>query len=585
MTERAFSTFRRWPIGSTWRSAALSATMLAALVAPAVAAAEGAPASAAGAYLAANFAQDRNDAEAASRYLAIALDDDPGNVDLLYRAFTSAVIGGDMAAAVDLAGRLEENFPADPLSTVMLALDDVEAGRYDEAADRLESIERDGIASFLLPMLLGWVNAALDDEAAAMAELDLLAGENGFGALASLHRGLILDMNGDLEGARLAFEASFGLGHTLRLVEAAGSLYERLGETDRARSLYQQYAEENVDSTMVEPLLARIESGVTPSALITDPKSGIAEVLFHIATALNQEGAADIALLQTQFALYLQPDFPLAQVLLADILIGRGRNDEALAIYQAVDRRSAVSWTARLSVVTALDRLERRDEAIELLSTMAEERLDRSGPLVRLGDLLRGEERYDEAIVAYDAALERSPQLDDADWSFLYRHGIALERGKQWQRAEQALIRAIDLNPDHAHLLNYLGYSWIDRGENLDEGEELIRRAIDLSPQDGYIVDSLGWAYFRTGRIEEAVEELERAVELRSEDTVINDHLGDAYWLAGRRTEARYQWRRALRTVDDDEMALAIEDKLANGFSDAGPVDGPQTAEDASGAQ
>ncbi len=56
MTERAFSTVRRWPNGSTWRSAALSATMLAALVAPAVAAAEGAPASAAGAYLAANFA-------------------------------------------------------------------------------------------------------------------------------------------------------------------------------------------------------------------------------------------------------------------------------------------------------------------------------------------------------------------------------------------------------------------------------------------------------------------------------------------------------------------------------------------------
>ena len=153
-----------------------------------------------------------------------------------------------------------------------------------------------------------------------------------------------------------------------------------------------------------------------------------------------------------------------------------------------------------------------------------------------------------------------------------------LERAKDWDRAERDLVFAIDLNPDYAHLLNYLGYSWIDRGENLAEGEELINRAVSLEPNDGYIVDSLGWAYYRTGRMEEAVDALERAVVLRPEDTVINDHLGDAYWMVGRRTEARYQWIRAQRTAEEEDLLLAIEEKLANGLSSPDLIEGPQTA-------
>ena len=99
-----------------------------------------------------------------------------------------------------------------------------------------------------------------------------------------------------------------------------------------------------------------------------------------------------------------------------------------------------------------------------------------------------------------------------------------------------------------------------------------------LLPNDGFIVDSLGWAYYRTGRMEEAVEALERAVTLRPEDPVINDHLGDAYWVVGRRTEARYQWIRAQRTAEDEDLLLAIEDKLANGLSSRNLIQGPQTA-------
>src|SRR5215472_15093263 len=86
--------------------------------------------------------------------------------------------------------------------------------------------------------------------------------------------------------------------------------------------------------------------------------------------------------------------------------------------------------------------------------------------------------------------------------------------------------KALELQPEQPHVLNYLGYSWIDQGINLDEGMKMIKRAVEQRPDDGYIVDSLGWAYFRIGNYEEAVKELDHAVELKPEDPTINDHLG-----------------------------------------------------------
>jgi len=531
-----------------------------------------------GAYLAARFAQNGNDVSAASRYMAVALDRDPGNVELLSRAFTLSISGGDFESALDLAPRLQNAAPDHQMSALLLALEEARRGDFEASLASLQAIEPYGVAQFILPLVESWLQHARGDQPGAMAALEPMLAMNGFGSLANLHKGLILDAAGDLDGALAALTEARELGSALRLVQTLGSVYERLGEVEQARSLYQSYAEENRDSLMIEPALSRIETGGVADRLIEDPADGIAEALFHIATALNQEGGSELALLIARMTLHMKPDFPLAELLLAETMVRGERYQEALDIYDAIRPDAPAHWSGLLSAANALDQLDRQEEAIERLGELSRQRADRSGPLVRMGDLLRGEDRFDEAIEAYDEALSRSPELAESDWTFLYKRGIALERAKEWDRAERDLIQAIDLNPDYAHLLNYLGYSWIDRGENLAEGEELILRAVNLVPNDGYIVDSLGWAYYRTGRMQEAVEALERAAVLRSEDSVINDHLGDAYWMVGRRTEARYQWIRAQRTADDDELLLTIESKLANGLSAPDLIDGPQTA-------
>ena len=96
----------------------------------------------------------------------------------------------------------------------------------------------------------------------------------------------------------------------------------------------------------------------------------------------------------------------------------------------------------------------------------------------------------------------------------------------------------------------------------------MIRNAVNLRPNDGYMVDSLGWAYFKLGRMEEAVLELERAVDLRPGDPTINDHLGDAYWKAKRYLEATFQWKHALSLEPIETDIPRIQKKLQVGLDE-----------------
>jgi len=133
------------------------------------------------------------------------------------------------------------------------------------------------------------------------------------------------------------------------------------------------------------------------------------------------------------------------------------------------------------------------------------------------------------------------------------------------------LKQALKLYPDQPHVLNYLGYSWIDQHVNLDEGMQMIRRAVEQRPDDGYIVDSLGWAHYRLGNYDEAVKNLERAVELKPDDPTINDHLGDAYAKTGRTLEAQFQWSHARDLKPEPEDLAKIKQKLATGIVEEEP--------------
>jgi Flp pilus assembly protein TadD len=127
---------------------------------------------------------------------------------------------------------------------------------------------------------------------------------------------------------------------------------------------------------------------------------------------------------------------------------------------------------------------------------------------------------------------------------------------------ERNLRKVMEIQPEHAHAYNALGYTFADRNQRLPEARKLIEKALELAPQDGYIIDSLGWVLFRMGHTREAVVQLRRAFELRPEAEV-GAHLGEVLWVDGQRDEARKIWTDLLKESPVNETLHGTVKRLA----------------------
>ena len=526
--------------------------------------------SAAGAYLAGRAAANAHDFGAAVRYLSQALQDDPDNLELLRRTFVATTGEGQRAEALELAQRVVQREPLDVLANLVIALDDVRGGRLEAADARLAELPRSGVTNLVLPLVRGWIAAGRKDADSAAAALKPLSDASAFATLHALHAAMAADFAGDQASAADSYREALDSSPkpSFRVVEIAGNFFERAGEPERAHALYDNFLKDNPDTLLLQSALARLKTGGKPQPIVRSVEDGLAQALFDIANMLEIERpTSEFGLIYDRLALQLEPDFPMAQMLLGDILESLKRDADAIAVYQTIAPDSPFRWSARLRVAAVHDSTGDTDGAIGELTQMASERPEREDALVRLGDLYRGHERWQESVKAYDAAVGRLPKIERRHWAMIFSRAIALERSHDWKRAETDLELALKLEPDQPYVLNYLGYTWIEHGVNLERAKTMVERAVDLRPQDGSIVDSLGWLYYRTGEYDKAARQLERAVELRPQDATINDHLGDAYWQVGRRDEARFQWNRALTLEPDPELKTAVETKLKDGLA------------------
>ncbi|HEY8872166.1 MAG TPA: tetratricopeptide repeat protein, partial [Stellaceae bacterium] len=522
-----------------------------------------------GEYLAGRHAQQTRDFTAAAGAYEKAITADPDAPELISRTFLMEVCVGHFDRARALAAKELKLDPGDAVAELVLIVDRLKAGDTPSALKHATALSPEGVHRFIGPFALAWTRIAAGDLAGADAALQGLDKFNGFQPLKVFQLGLLYDYAGKTDKAQQHFEKALGASEQLnwRLTDAIGNFYERHGRGAEAKALYKRFMQQNNSIDLALSVTAARPPG-PPQPIIRSPADGLAEALFDLASVLNQVETIDLALLYDRFALALRPQFPLAQLLLADILSAQNKPEQSLAVLADLQPGSTYYWSARLRSAVNLDTLERSDEAIAQLQAMAAENPQLIGAEVELGDLLRGKKRFGEAASAYDEAIRRAGALGLPErWALFYDRGVALERSGQWQRAEEDLTRALEMKPDQPLVLNYLGYSWIDRGENLERGLKMIEKAVELRPEDGYIVDSLGWAHYRMADYAGAVTSLEKAIELVPQDPTINDHLGDAYWQTGRLVEARYQWRRALQFGPQEKEAKTIEAKLANGLN------------------
>jgi tetratricopeptide (TPR) repeat protein len=527
-----------------------------------------------GSYLAARHASVERDAASAAAFYRSALRTDPKDNELLDRAFISSLADGDIDEGVKLAERILTIDKSNRVARLVVGVRDLKAKKYASAQLNINQSIRGPITDLVATLLSGWASYGAGDTKAAVANIDKLTGPEWYPLFKDLHSGMILELAGKEKDAGVRLERAYKLDDSmLRVADDYARWLSRNKDEASATAIYEAFDKKLPRHPLVLEDLREAKAGKKMPPLVDSPQTGAAEALYGIGASLTRRGGEDLALVYLQLSLYLAPNHPLALLSLADLYESVKKPAMAIKVYERMPASSPLKRNAQIQLATNLDAADRSDEAIKILKGVTAEDPKDIEAIMALGNIERGRKKFADCTETYSQGLAAIPEPNEkTNWVYYYYRGICEERSKQWSKAEGDMRKALELQPEQPHVLNYLGYSWIDQGINLDEGMKMIKRAVEQRPDDGYIVDSLGWAYYRIGNYDDAVKNLERAVDLRPEDPTINDHLGDGYWRVGRTLEAKFQWAHARDLKPEPEDLPKIEAKIENGLPDDVPA-------------
>jgi tetratricopeptide (TPR) repeat protein len=504
----------------------------------------------AGSYLAGRSAAIGNEFDIAARFFTTALARDPENIELMDSAALAYLAMGDIAQALPLGKAIVAQGQTSQAARMLITAGLVEDGNYAELA--AQEIQTDGISPWVDGLVKAWALIGADDVDAALAQFDAISDDAGMKGIVAYHKALAYATVGNYAAAEAIFEqdAPGAAARTRRGLIARVEILSQLGRNTDAIQVIAKVFNGSADPEL-DMIIAKLDAGdKLPFTQTPTARAGLAEVFYTFAALLRAEQAGDYyTLLYARIARYLRPDHTDALLLTADLLEALGQYPLAIAEYRGVPATDPAFHVAELGRAAALRRLDKPDQAIEVLEQLTRTNGNLAVVHSTLGDILRAQDEDQAAIAAYTKALDLMEAADTRAWFLYFARGIAHSQDGSSIAAEEDFRAALAIDPEQPQVLNYLGYALVEENRKLDEALDMIERAVAASPNNGFIVDSLGWVYYRLGRYDEAVVQMERAVELEAVDPVMNDHLGDVYWAVGRKREAQFQWSRALSFI------------------------------------
>ncbi len=530
--------------------------------------------SAYGAFLAGQGALNDGKGAEAAAYFQRAQIEGGANAMIQDRAFTAAVLAGDITKAAALAPTSEEASDSTKRMGRLVKAVELMAENDGKGAQAVLSGDPVGFPHRAAAALLSpWAAAMAGDVEGSLVRPEV-RGDRVVEYFGQLGQAALFERAKRYDEAETDYKAlTAGQDPADMMALAYGGFLERRDRRDEAVALYDKVLAGSMVNAQVQAARARAAAGKAPPPL-PSLRSGAAQVLIAPAAGMLAAKQDQLGLAYLRLALRLDPGRNEAWLMVGDLMESAGDPDAARAAYNKPKPGSPEYATARAKLAWSYQKGEESEVALKMAQEAA-----LSGEVearITYADLLRVNERFAEAAEVLSGVIAENEQ---PDWRLLYARGVSYERAGRWSDAERDLQAALKMQPEDAELLNYLGYSWIDRGERLAEALGMVQKAVAANPQSGAMIDSLGWAYYRLGDYKRAVEKLEQAVELEAGDPEINNHLGDAYWRVGRRIEAEFQWKRVLTLDPPAHIKADVEAKLASGLGPKGPASAPRVAE------
>jgi superkiller protein 3 len=208
---------------------------------------------------------------------------------------------------------------------------------------------------------------------------------------------------------------------------------------------------------------------------------------------------------------------------LGNLLLKKGRVDEAITHYQKALQINPAYATAHNNLGNLLIQLGRLDEAIAQLQKALQIKPNYAEAHNNLGNALLQNGQVDEAIVHYQKALQIKPDFAEAH----YNLGMVLLQKGKVDEAMVHLQKALQIKPDDAKAHYSFGNALLKMGE-VDEAMVHLQKALQIKPDNARAHYDLGNALSQKGRVDEAITHYQKALQIKPDSPGVMNNLA---WL------------------------------------------------------
>jgi len=273
-------------------------------------------------------------------------------------------------------------------------------------------------------------------------------------------------------------------------------------------------------------------------ALYLTPRNS--EVHYYLARIFAELRADSLALKHVRKAIKLKPR-PEYRLFEAYLLISGERFREAIRKLKSM--KKDLNPVGYYMLGTAYFGLKKYNDALKYFRKASELDPDNYGYKKTVVDLLERLGRREEAI---DLLVKLSELYPDST-ELRFRLAMLYAEKGEMVRAESLFALLAREDSTDAAVYNNWGYFLATKGGDLDSARKLVEKALDLEPENPLYLDSMGWIYYLQGDYGRAFDYLKRAVEKRNDDPEILEHMGETLLKLGKREEALKYLRRALK--------------------------------------
>jgi tetratricopeptide (TPR) repeat protein len=274
-------------------------------------------------------------------------------------------------------------------------------------------------------------------------------------------------------------------------------------------------------------------------ALSLNPRS--AATHNNLANCYAQQQKLELAEKEYKTTLEIEPGNPDANYNLGVVLLARNQPEAAIAYLRKV---VPPDLPTEVNLIRAYLRAHQTGAGLAYARRMSQKGGDNASLHYSLGIVLAEENQFEAA----EHELEIADGFKPRDYDILLNQGKASLHCKHYEKAEDALNRALLIMPDSAEALEALGRAYFEQRRTLDAIQVLVK-ARKLAPQNTQVIFLLARVSMLESYDEDAIPLLEEGIKIAPRNPELHAALGECYFQTGKTDKGLAEFE-ALRQID-----------------------------------